>query len=136
MMKVGGAGILVGNRGGNILVLHRESSVPEGNKWGIPGGNIKGRSLIDVALIKTKQETGLEFKEGELSMLGNFSYKADGRDVAFRVYTAKLGKHKPNIVINPDGHDRYLWSNPKILLKRNDLMVGMYPILKKYIKNK
>ncbi len=41
MMELRGAGILIEDLDGKVLVLHRQKNVRWGNMWGIPGGHIR-----------------------------------------------------------------------------------------------
>ena len=134
-MDITGAGILIQDPKGKILVTLRKPFVPEGSKWGIPGGvNKPPDTPIQTAIKKTLQEVNLSFAESELELLDKFYYRAENNNVAFFVWAAKVSEEAPKINLNTNGHSSYMWKDPKILFQRKDLMVGMYPILKKYLE--
>jgi 8-oxo-dGTP pyrophosphatase MutT (NUDIX family) len=130
-----GSGILIIDNQGNVLILHRNTNVWQGDLWDIPGGKIlDGQKSLDAAITKTKQEVGLQFEASELQLLEEFHFKTDGKDITFSVWVTYLDDLKPSITLNPDGHDSYTWENPHIALQKPDLMEGMYPILHKYLQ--
>jgi len=136
-MDVIGAGIIVEDINGKILVNHRKPFVPEGNKWGVPGGKVVGnRTTLETAIIKTKQEVGIVVSENELTYLDKFNYLAEGNNVIFDIWIYKINTSEPEIVINTDGHDAYKWEEPHKLFQQKDLMKGMYSILEKYLQLK
>lgn len=126
--------MLIEDLEGKILALHRKESVLEGNKWGVPGGKKNKKTFIETAIGKTFQEARLKFKEEDLNFLGKFKYPAENNNITAYVWIAKTPKISPEINLNTDGHDQFMWEYPKVLLKRDDLMAGMYPILRKFIK--
>jgi ADP-ribose pyrophosphatase YjhB (NUDIX family) len=135
-MKIRAAGLLIINKQGQVLVLHRKENVPEGGKWGIPGGKTeKDNTFLNTAILKTTQETGLDFYASNLKHLDTFKFVAEGMQIIYDVWIAKtILTSKSEIDLNLEGHDSYKWEYPEILIKHNDLMVGMYPILKKYLQ--
>lgn len=136
-MDVIGAGIIIEDINGKILVNHRKPFVSEGNKWGVPGGKVvDNRTTLETAIIKTKQEVGIVVSENELTYLDKFNYQAEGNNVIFDIWIYKMNSSEPKIVINTDGHDAYKWEEPKKLFQQKDLMMGMYSILEKYLQLK
>ena len=137
LMDIKGAGILVINEDGEVLVLHRKPFVPEGRKWGLPGGKIEeGQEPFDAAKHKALHEVGLKFESDRLDFLGKFEFSAEGNDVVYSVWMARYLDTDGGIKLNKEGHSEFKWQKPEILLKKNDLMVGMYPILKKFLEYK
>jgi 8-oxo-dGTP pyrophosphatase MutT (NUDIX family) len=132
-MIIRASGILLIDTQGKILALHRKPWVPESNTWGIAGGKIENNNPRQTAINKTYQETEIKLKEKDLSFLKKLKFKVDKNTIVFSAYTYKLNTIEPKIHLNTDGHDKYMWENPETLLQRNDLMTGMYPILKKYL---
>lgn len=134
-MDIIGAGILIRNPKGKILVTLRKPFVSEPNRWGVPGGvNKPPDTTLQTAIKKTSREVNLKFTEKDLSFLSKFSYLSEGNNVIFSIWIAEVPEENLKININTDGHSGYMWEDPNKLLKREDLMVGMYPILKKYLE--
>jgi len=135
-MAIRAAGILLVNKGGQLLVLHRKGNVPEGNRWGLPGGKVaEGASFIDTAVSKTRQEIGLEFNQENLTHLGTFNFYVVRKQINYDVWLAETTlTSNSKIDLNLEGHDKYKWESPEVLLGYKDLMVGMYPILEKYLQ--
>lgn len=133
-MKISAAGILIQRGDGKILILLRRPEVSEGNKWGIPGGkNIRGETDDETAITKSKQEVGLALDKSDLKLLGTFQYRVDSNDINFTVFTVKISDVQiKQLVLNPEGHVQLDWMNPHEALQREDLMVGMYPILQNF----
>jgi 8-oxo-dGTP diphosphatase len=47
---------------GEILLLHRQNYISQGNKWGIPGGKVHtGETTLQAAIREVKEETGFEY---------------------------------------------------------------------------
>lgn len=137
-MDIVGAGIIVEDINEKILVIRRKQFVvPEGGKWGIPGGGVvEDVTPLETAKIKTKQEVGITTTEDKLTLLDKFSYQAEGNNVTFYVWIYKIGDSDPKVLLNLDAHDAYKWKEPTELYQQKDLMVGMYPILEKYLRLK
>lgn len=136
-MKIVGAGLVIENYKGEVLVLHRKENVPEGNKYGLPGGKVaKGQKPVEAAKLKTEQEVGLKFNDEALSFLGEFKFKVDDNNVTYSAWTAKFPTSGQLIKLNTDGHDGYKWDKPETLLKSGDLMIGVYLILERFVLRK
>ncbi len=137
-MKIRAAGLLIINKQKEILVLHRVDSVPEGGKWGLPGGKKgKNETSFDAAVLKTLSETGLEFNPQSLTPLDTFNFVSVAKVIIYDVWivdTFLTSKSKINL--NLQAHDDYKWEKPEILLKQKNLMIGMYPILNKFLAGK
>jgi len=130
---INGAGILVIDEKGNLLVLHRKDFVPEGNHWGLPGGKVDEKNTpVETAILKTFQEVKLKYKKKDLRFLGEFKFKSEGNDVIYSAWVVDYNGEE--IKLNLEGHDTYKWASPKDLLQDEDLMEGMYPILTKYLQ--
>ncbi len=110
--------------------------MPDGNKWGLPAGKVaEGQAPLEAAKLKTFQEVALKFENEKLTHLGEFKFvNGDGDDITFNAWVASLPNgENPEIELNTDGHDTYKWAKPEELVKEKDLMVGMYPVLYKFL---
>jgi len=136
-MNIVGAGVIIEDVNGKILVTHRKPFVPEGGEWGIPGGSVVGNETpIETAKIKTKQEVRITVIDDKLTFLDKFNYDAEENNVTFYVWIYRLNTLEPEVMINTDGHDGYKWEQVNKLYQQKDLMVGLYPILEKYLQLK
>jgi len=70
----------------------------------------------------------------DLSFFNKFQYTVESHKVTFSVFIYQWQNNKQNIALNTEGHNKYMWEQPEKLLKRKDLMVGLYPILRRYLK--
>src|SRR5690349_2253835 len=53
-----------------ILILHRQNTKSEGNKWGIPGGKIdKEETPLQAIIRETKEETGFDISKQSIETL-------------------------------------------------------------------
>ncbi len=133
-MNISAAGVILQKDDGKILILLRKPDVPEGNRWGIPGGKTSfGEEAIETAIRKTRQEIGLLLNKSDLQFLDMFHYQVDGNEFNFFVFKAKITNDQVRkLVLNKEGHSKYAWIDSFEAVNRNDLMVGMYPILEKF----
>ena len=135
--KILATGVFVSDMDGKILCLHRKINFVEGGKYGVPGGVIrKHRGIVGTAIYKLENEVGLIYKKEDLELIGKFEYKSGDKSIVFHLYSLRIiDKSAENIEVNLnlEGHDRYFWETPQNLLKRTDLMVGMYTLLPAYI---
>ena len=126
MVKKITAGILVEDDNGEILALHRKSNVPEGGKWGLIGGEINGNDILNSLLIKVKQETGINLENTDIQKVKTYNWSSP--NVTFHLFKVTFLK-TPKIVLNPEGHHKYKWLDPKNLYYNYPLMEGLYRIL-------
>lgn len=129
-MNIEASGIILRRLDGKILLLHRRPEVPEGGKYGLPGGKrLSEKTFQESAIAKTIQEIGIEFTEDEISLLGEFDFEAEGSTVKYVAFLAELNQEIVNINLNLEGHDSYDWFDSEEASVRSDMMVGIYPIL-------
>lgn len=131
--KVIAVGTLIVNSQGQVLVLHRLATLPEGGMWGIPGGKLRENlGMLGTAKMKTELE-GIACEIGELTLLNKYEYDTPVGLIEMHVYLLQRDSNTLEVPMDPVGHDSFMWEYPKVLLERTDLMVGMYPILRDYI---
>lgn len=130
-------GVFVTDMDGKILCLHRKTNFIEGGKFGVPGGVIrKHRGISGTAIYKLENEVGMVYKKEDLRLVGKYEYKSGDKSIVFHLYSLQITDKSSGDIevhLNLEGHDRYLWETPENLLKRTDLMVGMYTLLPAYI---
>jgi 8-oxo-dGTP pyrophosphatase MutT (NUDIX family) len=97
-----------------ILLLHRNDSKKEGNKWGPPGGKIdkEDSSRIMAMLRELKEETGLSLNENELSFHKTFFVSHLGDNFLYHYFNCNL-KEVPEIIISESEHKAFAWVTPQ-----------------------
>ena len=132
---INAVGTIVEDREGKILVLKRCQSIDskkEPGTLGLPGGLIRPNTTpLESALMKLKAEVGIDTKKSDLEGLSKYSWNDEIQRsrVEFSVFRLKLKGTRPKIIFNDIGHSAYIWNYPQELIKRKDLMMGMYFIL-------
>jgi 8-oxo-dGTP pyrophosphatase MutT (NUDIX family) len=113
---------------GKILLLHRNSDRPEGNKLGAVVGKIEqGESYIDAIIREIFEETGNKINSNELEYLGEI----------FNIPLFKLKlKEKFQVKIRCDEHHDFKWATPQDIYSMENVVSGMHDFLKEvgYIK--
>lgn len=129
-MTIKVSGILIKDRHENFLVVHRRPDVPNPNKWGIPAGKIgDGKTPIETALLKTKQEVGISFSPTDLVELPTQRYVIGEDSFIFYTFYHQLKIFRPKVRLNTDGLDNFCWERAETLLDKYDLLPNMPPIL-------
>lgn len=119
-------GLLIENHKGEILVLHRNSKVPEGDTWGLIGGSVDNEDISTSLISKVKQEIGLELDKDELKKVKKFDW--EDPKVIFHLYKLNL-KFPFEVRLDNAGHSEYKWEYPKVLYDNYKLMKGLYKII-------
>lgn len=133
---VNAVGVLIENNKGEILLLLRQKDRPEPNTYGLPGGRIELAEIKESACIrKIYEETKLKVIPSRLEFLKTYNeWQSSGSDIKFEVFRYKLNEENPKITLDPKGAISYIWQTPKELYGREDLMSGLYIILKDLYK--
>ena len=83
-----GAGVLIFNQKGQVLLQKRSDD----GTWGNPGGALEfGETIYDAAIRETKEETNLDIKKEDLKL--------------FKIYSGEEGHH-----VYPNGDEAYIVS--------------------------
>lgn len=129
--NVHAAGIIFENERGEILVLRRGQDTPEGGTWGLPGGKAgPGESGKSAAIYKAKAEINHIVTPTTLEFTKTYHWDRTDLNITFDVFRTKVMSGDMNLQIDPKGHTEYTWMLPVELYARDDLMQGLYPILK------
>ena len=114
-----------------FLILKRRPDAPQGNTWGLTGGEIVGdESPEDCLIKKIKQETGLRVNRKDLHSLGSFKLEYPDVDVQFFAFSTKL-KQAIKVTLDPKGSYDYKWISAKECYALPDAMAGLYVLLEK-----
>ena len=124
-------GVVFEDKDGNILVLRRHSASREGDKWGLVGGNIDdGENSIQAAIRETSEEINHKISKLDLEFVKSYQWEHDDADISFDVFMYKIDQDKGVIKLDTNENTEHLWARPETLYVRDDLMKGLYPILK------
>lgn len=103
-----------------ILLLHRQDSKPEGNRWGIPGGklNTATETLIEAIVREVYEETGLKLNMEKVHYIGKLYIKVPNFDFEYHMidYLEPI-KNPGDVKINFKEHKGFTWATPKDALK-------------------
>lgn len=128
-------GVVFEDENGNILVLRRHSASREGNTWGLVGGNIdEGENSIQAAVRETSEEIAHTINQNDLQFVKSYHWKHEDAYIVFDVFIYKIKQNKVAITLDEDEITEHSWATPETLYARDDLMKGLYPILKDHYK--
>ena len=128
-------GIIFENPQGEILVLKRHPSQPEGNTWGLVGGKVSSdETSVQTAVKKCLAETGFSLDIKKLIFIKKYHLLIDNQDIEFDVYKYPITENF-DVNIDPVGSTEYAWQKPEYLIQQSNLMTGLYPIIKDHYIN-
>lgn len=102
-----------------ILILHRQDTKSEGNRWGIPGGKLnKGEPLIEAIMREVFEETGFQLERDKVHYVGKVYIKVPNFDFEYHMIDYQQPIEQPGTVkINFREHKGFTWVTPKDALK-------------------
>lgn len=104
-----------------ILLLHRQDSKAEGNRWGIPGGKLnKGEPLIEAIVREVFEETGFQLDREKIHYIGKVYIKVPNFDFEYHMIDYLPMVESPgDVKINFQEHKGFTWVTPEDALKMN-----------------
>jgi len=97
---------------GDILLLHRNDTKPEGNTWGLPAGKLDGNEDTAVAMAREIfEETGVNIDLSRLEYLDKVYVKYPSYSFIYHMFKLTV-ESKPEIKISPQEHKAYQWLSP------------------------
>lgn len=109
---------------GEILLLKRQTFKPQPNTYGLPAGKVeKGETIEQAMLREIKEETGIELKNEKYEFYKIKYVSQENCQFMYYSYFCKLD-HKPEVKINLNEHQLYLWITPKEAMKLNLIQDG------------
>ena len=128
--KVHAVGVIFENEHQQILVLRRHPRDPEGATWGFAGGKIEPGETKEVAAIReTQEEIGHSIGPSQLEFVKTYHWDREDLDITFEVFKLRTLSDAVTLEIDENESTEHMWSSPRELYKRKDLMIGLYPIL-------
>lgn len=124
-------GVIIENNKGEILVLKRSEKSSEGGRYGLVGGKIDSGESKEQAIIReAKEEIGVNINPLDLKFIQTYFWNKPDSNIIFDVFKLPASENHKNFTLSKNEISDYLWESPENLLKRNDLMLGLYDILK------
>lgn len=116
-------------QGEKFLLLHRVSTKPQGNTWGLPAGKPE-RGESDAAAMRRElyEETGIMCREQDLALLGIYHFQFPDFDLTFPTFKLDLIESH-TIQINGSEHQAYEWLTAQELYEKPGLMDGLQDLL-------
>lgn len=100
-----------------LLLLLRQDSLPEGNKWGVPGGKIeKAESPAFAVRREIWEETGILLPEEKFHPFRTFYVRYPNYDFIYHTFSAELDKPE-KVIAMPKEHKGFYWARPHTALK-------------------
>lgn len=105
---------------GKILMLLRQDWLPEGNKWGAPGGKIdpEDKSPLYAARRELWEETGILLPEEKFIPFRKFYVRYPDYDFTYEMFSVELENPEKVIVMRKE-HKGFYWARPHTSLKMN-----------------
>ncbi|MES2345393.1 MAG: NUDIX hydrolase [Chlamydiota bacterium] len=107
-----------------ILLVHRQDSTAEGNRWGIPGGKLRdGEPIIDAIIREVFEETGFVLDKEKVHYIGKVYIKVPNFDFEYHMVDYRQEITNPGAVkINFKEHKGFTWVTPEDAVKKMDLI--------------
>ncbi len=104
-----------------ILLLHRQDSKPEGNRWGIPGGKLhSSEDLINAVIREVYEETGYHLDQQKMHYIGKLYISVPNFDFEYHMIDYLEPIQNPgDVKINFKEHKGFTWVKPQDALNMN-----------------
>lgn len=118
---------------GKFILLKRQPHKVSGNKLGLPAGKVDANENIQQAMCREiLEETGLKVSEIGLEFIGSVFVRNEGHDIGYHMFATTFFT-QPNVVINPQEHQSYVWASPSEALQM-DLIHDLDECIKAYFQ--
>ena len=114
-LKPGGAGVLVIDTAGKILLGKRSQTIENPGQWGLPGGSLEpGERFIDAALREFYEETGFE---GEYRVVDSFSFVRKKDNKHFKLFILLIPTINAGMQTNEET-EIFVWNDFDTMIER------------------
>ncbi len=101
---------------GEILLLHRQDSRPQGNTWGIPSGRMDdGEALMEAVCREIREETGYVIPPPKVSHFAKTYVRFSDYDFVYHIFHTRMDE-KREVLRNPREHKDSMWTSPNAAL--------------------
>ena len=115
---------------GQILVLRRHPRDPEGTTWGLVGGKVDpGEDIRMTAIRETQEEIGHTINPSDLQFIKTYHWDREDLGITFDVFRLHTLTDAVVLELEQEESTEHMWTDPHDLYRRQDLMIGLYPIL-------
>lgn len=119
---------------GKFVLLQRGAHKDHGGMWGLPAGKVEeGETIEEATARELGEETGIEVPTSALIYIGKLYVRNEKYDLIYHMYVVKLTE-LPQVVIEPECHDQFVWVTPKEALGMN-LIHDLGDCIKVYYKD-
>lgn len=112
-----------------FLILRLHPDDPQGDTWGLVGGNIEiGESRKEAVMREVKEEINFDIDEQKLRFLGEFPLEYPDMTVDFSVFAIKLD-HELSLTLEEKEHYDFRWVSVDECYHLTNAMQGLYVVL-------
>ncbi len=106
---------------GQILLLHRQNNISEGNKWAPPAGHVeKGETPIEAAIRELEEETGYDISNQTIENFKPIYIEYNEQNhYVFHMFRTNLSLDPGAVKIDFEEHKGFTWVTPEDALKMN-----------------
>lgn len=106
---------------GQILLLHRQDNISEGNKWGPPAGHVeKGETPLEAAIRELEEETGYDISNQAIEKVHTAYIEYNEKNhYVFHMFRTSLQGDPGAVKIDFNEHKGFTWVTPADALKMN-----------------
>lgn len=119
---------------GDMLLLHRNLHLPQGGKWGMPGGKVhEGESLPHAMIRELREETDHKIHESDIQYFDSVYVSHPEHQFVYHMFSLVL-KQKPDITIDPQEHQAFVWVSPQQALSSLNLVSDLDECIKRFYR--
>lgn len=102
---------------GEMLMLHRHDSKPQGNTWSVVGGKVDvDEDLADALVREIQEEIGLRVDKCNCKYFDGYYVRYDDYDFKYHIFHVPLDR-RHEIKLKIDENKDHIWISPEKALK-------------------
>ncbi len=104
---------------GKILLLHRQDSKPQGDRWGMPAGKIQPGESVELAMLRELyEETGYTPKGAHYTYICPTYVRFPEYDFVYHLFRLPI-TDEFQVRLDPRAHKDFCWVTPREALTMN-----------------